>query len=435
MNYSSTKIILLFFLSAVIVGTLVLSLPFTRQGSGGSVLTNMFTVASAVCVTGLSVVDIGTYYSFWGQIVILVFIQLGGLGYMTLSTVFGLFIGKVTLKERAVLREVLDVTSFSGLLQLLKRIVIIVFSIEAVGAAVLTAVFSGHMPFLKALYFGIFHSVSSFCNAGLSLFPENLAGYSGSWPVLMTVTLLVVVGGIGFLVLVELGSKLVARDSRFSLHTKIVLCSTAALIVLGASAFWLLEKDGVLAGGNVGHGLANSVFQSVTARTAGFNTVAIDSCNKATALLLSGFMFIGASPGGTGGGIKTTTFILVLLFIVAGLRDRENIRVFRRQVPSELVRKSLLIFILSIFFIGFVTMILVEIENAQILDLFFETVSAFGTVGFSRGVTSSLSDAGRITIIFTMILGRIGPLAFLLALMKKAEETYIKYPEEKILVG
>ncbi|MHB9155707.1 MAG: TrkH family potassium uptake protein [Endomicrobiales bacterium] len=437
MNYSPTKVILLFFILVIAVGSALLSLPFARESTQQlSFLTNIFTATSAACVTGLTVVDIGAYYSFFGQLVILFLVQIGGLGYMTLSTVVGLFIGKIALKERAVIKELMDVGSFSGLLSLLKKIIAIVLIIEAAGAVILTALFLQHYPFAKALYFGVFHSVSAFCNAGLSPLRENLAGYAASWPMLLTVALLVITGGLGFLVLIEIWGLRRERAVKLSVHSRVVLVATLVLIITGLIGIWIVESGNTLHGQGPGYGFLNSFFQSVSTRTAGFNSIDIGSLHRVTAIFMALLMFIGASPGGTGGGIKTTTFVILLLFVRSVVRDKDSVTLYRRRISSEIAGKAVTIFILSLFLVIVMTMLLVGTERFLPVDLLFEAVSAFGTVGLSRGITAGLTDFGKIIIMLTMVIGRVGPLAFLLALLARPEEkAEIKYPEERILVG
>jgi trk system potassium uptake protein TrkH len=335
MNYSPSKVILYFFVIVILSGALLLSLPWARTNPGDlSVLTNLFMSTSSVCVTGLTVVDLGSYYTLFGQLIILLLIQIGGLGYMTLSTIIGMLLGRIALKERAMIKEILDVSSFTGLLSLLQKIMVIVFLIEGAGAVILTAYFSQRVPFGRALYLGIFHSVSGFCNAGLSTFKDNLEGFAASPVVLLTIGGLIIMGGLGFPVLVEVWEILRKRIERVSLHSRIVLIATAVLLIGGMVGFWVIESNNTLQGRSIGYSALNSFFQSVTARTAGFDSIAIGLCNKATAILLIVLMFIGASPGGTGGGIKTTTFVIVVLFLGMMIHQRDSVNIRERQISK-----------------------------------------------------------------------------------------------------
>lgn len=437
MNFSPPKAILFFFLAIIVLGTALLSLPFSLAHGGHiSVLANLFTSTSSVCVTGLSVVDIGTYYSFFGQLVILLLIQAGGLGYMVLSTALGLFFGKISLKERAIIKETMDVSSFAGLLGLLKRIIAIVFIIESAGAVILTLIFWKHFSFGKALYYGIFHSISAFCNAGLSPFKDNLESYANNYMVLITIAGLIILGGIGFLVLLELGKLARGKEVRLSLHSRIVLFMTFLLTFSGLAFFWGFENHNTLLNKGLGFGFVNSFFQSVTARTAGFDSLPMAMLTPLTALLLIILMFIGASPGGTGGGVKTSTFAVIMVFLSSVLQEKDDANVYGKRLSLEIIHKSIAIFILSLFVVSISALLLISTQQGSTLNLLFESVSAFGTVGLSRGITSSLNDIGQFIIIVTMITGRIGVLAFLVAFLGKSlEPSLIKYPEGKVLIG
>lgn len=437
MSYSPSKVILYFFITVILLGTILLSMPFARQpGFGFSLIANLFTSTSAVCVTGLSVVDIGKYYTWFGQIIILLLIQIGGFGYMTLSTILGLFLGKIALRDRLVIKEILDVSSFAGLLALFKKIIVIVLIIEALGAFVLIICFMHQFSVEQSVYLGIFHSVSAFCNAGISLFSDNLEGFSNNPCVLLTIALLIIIGGIGFLVLVEVWQFLANRTAKLSLHSKIVLIMTSILIICGIAGFWFIEKHNVLQSKNAGYSLLNSFFMSVTARTAGFDSISVGLCTMTTAILLMVLMFIGASPGGTGGGIKTATFAIVFIFIYSTIREKGDINIFKRRISDDTIHKANVIFILSLTLIAIFTALMIISENGSMLNLLFEVTSAFGTVGLSRGITPGLTGIGKLLIILTMVIGRVGPLAFFLALVRKDTESLsIKYPEEKIVIG
>jgi trk system potassium uptake protein TrkH len=348
----------------------------------------------------------------------------------------GLFVGRIALKERIVLKELLDIDSFAGLLNLLKKIVAIVLLIEGIGAILLCIAFMRQYPFMSALYLGIFHSVSAFCNAGISVFSANVEGYSRSAFVLLTIAALIIVGGIGFTVLVELTEFGRKRIGRLSLHTRIVLIMTAVLIVSGLILFWLFEANNVLKDTGAGYSLLNSFFQSVTTRTAGFDSILPALYTRATSIIMIILMFIGASPGGTGGGIKTTTFFIVLLFASTMVKDRSDVVTGRRRISEDIVQKALAVFIWSIFFIVTVTTVMTLFEPGLFIDILFEVVSAFGTVGLSRGITPGLTIAGKLLIIATMIIGRVGILTFLMALLKnEKEQILVRYPEEKVMIG
>ncbi len=278
--------------------------------------------------------------------------------------------------------------------------------------------------------------MSAFCNAGISLFSNNLEGYASHWGILLTVGMLIIIGGIGFLVLVEGWGFLRKKTTKLSVHSKLVIGMTVLLILAGTLGFLFLEKGNVLSGKSTGDAVLNSCFHSITARTAGFNVVSIALCRPVTAILLITLMFIGASPGGTGGGIKTSTFAVTAAFIVAILYQRETVNIYKKRISVELLNKAIAVFVLSIMLVVIVTTLLMEIETHSSLDLLFETVSAFGTVGLSRNVTPTLSNIGQALIMVTMVIGRIGVLTFLMALIEaRGTPELIKYPEEKVLIG
>lgn len=437
-KFSPAKTILVFFLSVIAIGTIILSLPFCHyEYSPDTFLTNLFTATSATCVTGLTVVDIGKFYTHAGQVVILLLIQIGGLGYMTLSTTLGLFLGKISLKDRLTIGEILEIDSYAAMFSLLKYILAVVFTIEAVGAVILTIAFHQHgAGLLTSIYHGIFHSISAFCNAGFSLFSDNLCGYQNNALVLGTVALLIIVGGLGFLVLSEIRQRIQRIRTKFSLHFRIVTITTTILVIGGMVIFYLLEFNNTLSGHNFGFSLLNSFFQAVTPRTAGFNSLPINLMHPATWLLLIVLMFIGASPGGTGGGIKTSTFAITMLYLNNYIRQKKDCIVSGRKIPDETITKALIIFILSLLSIAIATTLLIAAEkHFSFLQLLFEVTSAFGTVGLSTGITPNLSELSRIIIILTMLIGRIGPLTFFLALLSAKNQQEKKYPEEKVLIG
>ena len=436
-NFSPAKSILMFFLAMIILGTFLLSLPFCRYNySENFLLKNFFTATSAVCVTGLSVVDIGHFYTLAGQIIILGLIQIGGLGYMALSTALGLFLGKISLQDRLTIGTIMEIDSYAAMFSLLKYIMGVIFTIEFIGAIILTLAFRTQFSWLTSFYYGIFHSISAFCNAGFSLFTNNLENYQNNPVVLITIALLIITGGLGFLVLSEIRDRLRKQRTKFSLHFRIVSVTTIILIVAGLGMFWLMESKNVLRGHNFSFSLLNSFFQSVTPRTAGFNSLPIGWLRPGTWLLLIILMFIGASPGGTGGGIKTSTFAIIMLYLNRFVRQKKECIVAGRKISEETITKALVIFILSLFTIIAMASILIATEkHFSFLQLLFETTSAFGTVGLSTGITANLSAFSQIIIILTMVIGRIGPLTFFLALLSAKEPEERKYPEEKVLIG
>jgi trk system potassium uptake protein TrkH len=434
MRFSPARNLILFFLGLIGVGAAVLSLPVAHKFSEFSFITNLFTAVSAVCVTGLSVVNIGEYYSKFGQIIILILVQLGGLGYMFVSTVATLLLGKMALKDRRIMQELFDVSSFHGLKHLLLKAVVFVLGIEFVGAIVLTLIFLWNFPLLKAIYLGIFYSITAFCNAGFSVFDDSLAIFANNPCVLCVIAALIILGGLGFFVIVDIYDKYKENRRHFSTHTKVVLFVTA--IIIGLSFLLFLFSNSLK-----GHGLFylidNAFFQAISTRTSGFYTVAASFLNEFTELALMILMSIGAAPGSTGGGIKVTTVALIFVFVKSALKAEEDYVLFKRRIQAEVVRKALVIFIVffaSISLLSFVLML--HEKHLSPISVIFEVISAFSTVGLSLDVTPTLSLAGKIYIIIAMIMGRVGLLTILVVMINPLTKTgRIRYPEGKILVG
>ncbi len=425
------------FILVSILGAFLLSLPqATVNIEKLNFVDAFFTATSAVCVTGLIVVNTASDLSSFGQIVVLVLIQIGGLGFMTLATMMAIAIGKkISFKDRLLLKEALNQNSLKGILSLVKYIFILTFTTELLGAAFLSWRFTATYSLKEAMYMGIFHSISAFNNAGFDLFGNSLINYNKDLFVQFTIAFLFIFGGLGFIVSLNVFQKRF-KFSKFSLHTKIVVVTTVTLLIFGTLAIFLFELTNI----NVDNytnweRLANSFFQSASARTAGFNTIQISSMTLATQFLLILFMFIGASPGSTGGGIKTTTFATGILLIRSVLRGQEEISVFKRTLPVDFIKRSFVVLLLSFGTVLLTTTLLCLTEPFDFISILFESISAFGTVGLSLGVTSTLSTAGKIIIIITMFAGRIGPLTLFFALSRKDKEAGFNYPEEKILIG
>ncbi len=432
------RFIILTFLLIIIIGGILLSLPISsKSGKFTNPIDALFTANSATCVTGLVVVDTGTHYSFFGQIVILILIQIGGLSYMTIFTFLALLLGrKIPLLDRIILKESINFFSVGGIIKLARRILFIVLIFEGVGAVILASVFSKDYGILTGLFYGIFHSVSAFCNAGFDLLGNfiSLTNYKGDILLNITFILLIITGGIGFGVISEIID--FHKSKKLSLHTKLVLTVTAILIISGTILIFLFERNNLstLKPLTIKEKILTSIFQAVTPRTAGFNTITIGYLNLSTLLLLILFMFIGASPGGTGGGIKTSTFAIILMNIKNTIKGREGVTIYDRCVDSSTVKKSYLIFTASIFLIFLSTFLLSITEKFGLINILFEVTSAFGTVGLSTGITPYLSPFGKIIIMFTMFAGRVGILSILTSIsVKKPQRTYL--PEDKVMVG
>jgi len=434
------KILVVGFASIILIGAILLTLPAaTTNGHGLSFLNALFTATSATCVTGLVVVDTGTTFTIFGQIVILSLIQVGGLGFMTFATFFALLLGKkISLKERILLQESLNNLSMEGIVRLARRIIIFTGVIEFIGALILTIRFSFDMPLSKAIYFGIFHSISNFNNAGFDLMGEfhSLTGYVEDPTVTLTVCLLIILGGIGFIVMNELYEYRAIK--RVSLHTKIVLLTSAILVIVGTIGIFLLEYSNhlTLKPLSLTGKILGSLFQSVTARTAGANTLSIGDLTQSSLLLIILLMFIGASPGSTGGGIKTTTFTTLIGAVWSQIRGKEDVIFYRQRIEYETIYKALTVTFSGLFLVMFMTLVLTISEKGhEFLAILFEVTSAFATVGLSMGLTPELSDIGKILIMLTMFAGRVGPLTIAFAVTMRRNPDPFRYPKGKIMIG
>lgn len=436
-NLSPAQILSLGYLTVIIVGTILLSLPMaTAGGQAMNPLDALFTATSATAVTGLIVENTATFFSTFGQVVIMILIQIGGLGLMTMSTLFAFLIKKkLTLKYRLMVQQDLDQFELSGIIRLVRYVVFVTFTIEATGALLLFTRFVREMPVGRAAYYAVFHAVSAFNNAGFDIFGNSLENFTGDITVNLVITALFILGGIGFAVIAEIHSGNKIRD--FSLQTKLVLAVTAILIVGGTVVVFVLEytNPATLMDLSLGEKALSSYFTAVTPRTAGFNTLPTGSLRDSTTFFVIVLMFIGASPGSTGGGIKTTTFGSLLAVLYAKARGREDIELFKRRLSKQTIYTAITVVLISAFLVFIITMLLTISENASFIDLLFEAVSAFGTVGLSTGVTPELTTVGRMLIIITMFAGRVGPLTIAMAIGEQESKGNVKYPEEKILVG
>ncbi|AFQ42493.1 TrkH family potassium uptake protein [Desulfosporosinus meridiei] len=436
---SPSRVLVFGFALLILFGALLLTLPqATQDGLGLPFLNAAFTATSAVCVTGLVVVDTGTTFSIFGQWIILFLIQVGGLGFMTFATLFAMILGKrITLKERLLLQEALNQFSVEGIVRLTKSVLQISFAIEAIGAVILTLRWHSDYGWSKALYYGVFHSISAFNNAGIDLFGNfsSLTAFVGDPIVNITIMLLIICGGLGFIVLAEI----LQHRKKFRLHTKIVLQVSGALILLGAVFIFIMEYSNPMTLGPLplGTKVLAAFFQSVSPRTAGFNTINLAGMYDTTLLSVIVLMFIGASPGGTGGGIKTTTFISIVLSVLSTYRSDPHVVLEGRTLPRDVIQKAWAITTTAVILVFVILSILSYTENSDLLTVLFEVTSAFGTVGLSLGITPTLSSVGKVAIILTMFIGRVGPLtlAFVLSQKKNQQAGHVKYPDERILIG
>ncbi|MGR3294847.1 MAG: TrkH family potassium uptake protein [Candidatus Bathyanammoxibius sp.] len=430
------------FLIIIFIGAGFLSLPqATASGERIPFLDAIFTSTSATCVTGLIVRDTGQYFSTFGQVIILILIQVGGLGIMTLAAFFGaMVIGRLSVSQHAAVKDVLDVTSVKDVRRLLLFIVVVTLSLEALGFFMLLPVWLGNTESLwTAIYYSLFHSVSAYCNAGFCLFSDSLVNYRDNTLLNLTITSLIILGGLGFYVLANIYYSFKSlfkaeREASITLHTQLVLFTTVILIAVGALLFYLFERDHSIAGLGLLEQVKVCYFQSVTARTCGFHTVDVVRYAPPTLFLFMILMFIGGSPGGTAGGIKTTAVLLWVAGTYNTLKGRDDIALLGRTIPRQVVRRAFAILICSFTVILISSIILLSTEKGGFEQIVFEVFSAFGTVGLSTGITSELNPLGKIVLTVLMFVGRLGPLTLALILVKE-RVSRISYPEEKIVVG
>lgn len=441
------QILIFYYASAIIVGTFLLATPWASCDKPLSLLDALFTATSAQCVTGLIVVDTGTDLTLFGQLVILALIQIGGLGMITFSVYLFLYLRLgVGMRGRWLIQETLFHTPVDSWRDLVKSIVLLTLSIEAMGALLLSIAFVPDLGWSKGIYYAIFHSVSAFCNAGFSLFSDSLESYWNSPLVNLTVMGLIISGGIGFLVIREILAIVWSRSrttTRLSLHSRLVLLTSGFLIVFGAVMIYLLEVEDALAGMSFLEGLWIALFQSVTARTAGFNTIDLNVFRDPTLFLFLFLMFVGASPGSAGGGVKTTSLALFFGILYNRIRGSDHTNIFRRTVPEEATTKALALVLLAIILISLALFALLIVQSPNLvaddprnfLKITFETFSAFGTVGLSMGTTSELKEAGKMIVIILMFIGRVGLLTVAFAIAHRRHRIEVRYSEENIMIG
>lgn len=431
------RVLALGFGALILVGAILLNLPIASQnGESIGFINSLFTSASAVCVTGLVVVNTAEHWSLFGQLVIIILIQMGALGFMTMATIVALLMGKkITLKERLVIKEQLNQEIMSGLVRLTKYVIFSTFLLEIIGAILLSTRFIPKYGPIKGLWFSIFHSISAFCNAGFDILGNSIVPFAGDIVINLTICSLIIIGGLGFSVYIDISQKRSFR--KLHLHSKLVIAVSSILIIAGMFLILIVErtnpdtllhltrKDKLLA----------SFFQSVISRTAGFNSVDISRLYDTTGFIMIILMYIGGSPGSTAGGIKTTTFGTIILTTIAVVRGNRDVSVFNRRLSQDIINRSLAIATIGLILIISVSVLLTLTEEGSFLDLLFETTSAFGTVGLTRGITPNLSNIGKIVITITMYLGRVGPLTMAFAFAQKQKQALYRYCEGNIIVG
>ncbi|MEL7833418.1 TrkH family potassium uptake protein [Fodinibius sp. Rm-B-1B1-1] len=431
------------FLSIIGAGTLLLMLPgATQDGQGLAFIDALFTSTSAVCVTGLIVVDTATHFTLFGEIVIMTLIQLGGIGIITFATFLFLFIsGGLGVGQMNTIKDMVAEKNTNLVTATLKKVVGFTFLVE--GIAVIAYYVSWDMEFSsqgQRVLFSVFHAISAFCNAGFSLFTNSLADAHNAtnWPINITTMILIVLGGLGFTVIWEIIQRKSERKiwrRRLSVHTRLVLVTTAILIVVGTAVVMILEWDNTLAGHSTVDKFLLSLFQSITTRTAGFNTVDTGAMGIPVILGMLILMLIGGSPASTAGGIKTTTFAVLVRSMTMTIRGNNRMEMFNRTIPNTIIFRSVTVILLAVSCISVSTILLAIVENHAFMDLLFEEVSAFATVGLSRGITGDLTTWGKSIIILSMFLGRVGILTFMVAFASRADNRKYRYPKESIMVS
>ncbi len=440
------------FLLLILAGTALLMMPEMTVNAGSmNPLNALFTSVSATCVTGLIVVDTATFFTLKGQIIILILMQLGGIGIITFASFFALSIsGKSGIKQQTFMVDLLNSESVNTARELLRKIIFYTLFIELIGAVIIYSLWIPDPGFFLnnslglKLYYSIFHSVSAFCNAGFSLFSNNLMNhYVAAQPVLqLGFALLIVLGGLGFPALQDLFGRKALRErmrkpwKSWQVSTKVAVYSSLALIVFGSILFFILEYNNTLSGENTTNKVIQSIFQSVTTRTAGFNTVDIGQLATPTVILFIFLMFVGGSSGSTAGGIKTSTFIIILTSVYATIRGKKQLEISKRSISFQFLNRAFSIVAFAALFILLALFVLTITEPGKSMtDLMFEAFSAFGTVGLSRGITADLSVAGKWVIIVCMFIGRIGTLTLALALSRTVKTNAYKYPQTHMMVG
>ena len=444
-HLSPARIFVLSFAAVILTGAILLWFPFSATKGHLRFVDALFSSTSAVCVTGLVVIDIGKDLSTLGQVTTIFLFQIGGLGIITFSTVFFVLMGRgISFKGREIVQSTFLHTPTRNFVVILKSVLWFTFVFEFLGTLFLFIRFSRDFPAGTALYHAIYNAISAFNNCGYSLFSDSLMGYQGDLIVNLTIMGLIVVGGIGFIVQYEVFSKLRGVQKKLSVHTRIVMITTAILILSGAILFYLFERNHIIKGIPVQTKILTSFFQSITPRTCGFNTVDIGLLANDTILLLIILMFIGASPGSTGGGVKTTSAALLTMMIWNRMKGNEDVSLFNRTVPKEITSRTISIIFASAFSIAIIWSVLLITGGGNLpitesrhffVEYLFDTVSAFGTVGLSMGITPKLNDLQKYALIVMMFAGRVGPLTLAFSLSRATAKRGITYAEEGVMVG
>lgn len=434
------RILTLGFVTIILIGTFLLMLPIATRGTHPplSFIDALFTATSATCVTGLVVVDTTTAFTMFGQIVIISLVQIGGLGFMTMATLFALVMKKkISLRERLILQEAMSTDSIEGIVRLIRRVIFFAITIELLASVVFTLHWWKTLPFTKALYYGIFHSISLFNNGGFDLFGEfsSFKQFVSDPVTNITSFIIVIAGGLGFVVLAELFDYRTTR--RLSLHSKVVLSMSLFLTLLGGLIIFIFEYTNTQTLGplDLPGKIYAAFFQSISTRSAGTSTIDIGALRQATQFFIIILMFIGAAPGSTGGGIKVTTFAILIVSAIAMIRGREDIDLFKFRLMKDQILKALTITFIALFLVVSVSMLLSTTEYGSFIKILFETASAIGTVGLSMGLTPELTVIGKSVLCFAMLIGRLGPLTLAFAFNSKNQKRGYRNPEGRMIIG
>lgn len=440
-RFSQTRFIVLGFIIIILIGTLLLMTPLaSKDNSMTSFMDCIFTAVSTTCVTGLAAVDTYSHWSFFGQVIILCLIQIGGLGFITIGVFFSVLLRRrIGLKTRGMMQESVNTLQIGGVVKLTKKIIKGTFIIEGIAALILGIRFSFDFGFVKGMWYGIFHSISAFCNAGFDLMGiyepyTSLVPYVYDPIVNTVIMLLITIGGIGFIVWDDVSVNKF-KFKKYSLHTKVVLLTSAILTFGGAILFFVTEYNNTMKDMNLYQRIITSLFSSVTARTAGFNTIDTAALSDSSKILTMALMFIGGSPGSTAGGIKTTTLFVLLVSVWGNMTNNGNVSVFKRRFENEALHKSGIVAVLNMVLAVVAAFVILTITNLPISDVLFEVFSAIGTVGMTTGITRSLNIGSRVIIMILMFCGRVGSLSFALSFLKKKNKAPLYDPQEKISIG
>lgn len=437
-----TQVIAIGYLLVILLGTLALMLPFaTKEGQHTSFFEALFTATSATCVTGLVVVDTATHWTIVGKLIILVMIQVGGLGFMTMGVMFAMLLKKtISLRVRGMLQESMNSIQLGGVVKLARSVVRGTILVESVGALALMLVFIPQFGWKKGIFFGIFHSISAFCNAGFDLMGADygeytsFCGYADNIWVNTVLMLLITIGAIGFVVWNDVLEKKL-HFQKYKLHTKLAVVTTVIIFLAGTVLFYLFERDGLMKHMGVKEAVLTSMFSAVTPRTAGFNTIDTAALSNSSILLTIVLMFIGGSPGSTAGGIKTVTLAVMTAYVWSNLRNKTGCNIFGRRIPDEVIKKASNVLMLNLALAVIAVITILYLQPISLKDALFEVFSAIGTVGMSTGVTRDLTLSSRMVIVALMYCGRIGSMSFALSFTERKKVPPVKFPEENVLIG